>query len=57
MKDRNCKWCEYHKDGCRFPEPQHGGEAPFMVVAACVDERDGGANCIQFRDRLDRGRP
>lgn len=46
---RACTDCEYDgANGCAFPEPQKGGSAPFMVMAAMPDPRDGGAGCFQF---------
>ena len=48
--DKSCLICEYNRDGeCRFPDPQKGGDAPFMTKAVMPDPRDGGRNCMQFR--------
>lgn len=48
---RACINCEYEAGAdCHFPEPQKGGAAPWMIQAACVDRRNGGAGCLQFRE-------
>lgn len=48
---QSCINCEYegHVEPCMFPEPQKGGEAPFMATAEMPDPRSAGANCGQFR--------
>lgn len=47
---KSCEHCEYERSSsCHFPEPQRGGEPPFMAAAALPDARDGGKRCVHFR--------
>jgi hypothetical protein len=47
-----CVNCEYEGDApspCQFPNPQKGGEPPFMTQAAMPNPANLGVNCVQFR--------
>lgn len=53
-----CVNCEYEGTAaspCQFPDPQKGGEPPFMTQAAMPDPSNLGVNCMQFRKASNTG--